>query len=324
MWTAKRLDRMDARLEELAQRLDSGLEKQAARTQEIADADASQTRRVENRVKAARSELRDVAERLERVERKLDAHSRRLDRHLGALDTEVVRARLKSQPDYLDFFTVAEEVIDSGRTLLDYSRLYILWQAVMNVSELDRPLVEIGTYRGGSALFLAEVAKRRRGAEAEVHVFDTFEGHLASRLSEHDSVYHHAGRFGDTTLAEVTDYLGGFARLSIHVGDVSETLPALDLPEVGLAHVDLDLFDPTLDCLLQLRDRVPVGGVIVVDDYDAPKCPGVKLAVQAFLADTDGFQLWPVLTEQAVLVRVTASELQDLPSDPTVDARAGA
>jgi hypothetical protein len=50
---------------------------------------------------------------------------------------------------------------------------------------------------------------------------------------------------------------------------------------------------------------MPPGGAIVVDDYEARKCPGIKRAAEEFLAETDaGFQAWNPLTEQLVLVKM--------------------
>ncbi len=338
--TSQRLDRIEAALEQLSERVTTALEAHGEAALELAqdqealraqldafmEADGTRSRRVENRVKGVRGQVVGLLEQTEQLERKLDAQGRRLERHLGSLNLERVRQRLKSEPDYIEFFAVAEQVIESGRTLLDHSRLHFLWQAAANASALDLPILEIGTYRGGAAFFLAEVLRQFGDGEAEVHVFDAFEGHLESRLTEHDAVQHHAGRFGDTSFADVAEYLEAFDRLSIHAGDVSETLPKLDPELVALAHIDVDLYGPTLDCLRYLENRLPAGGMIVVDDYDAPKCPGVKLAVQRFLADTDPgtFQFWALPTEQAVLVRVAAPNRERTRPAGVVDAGAEA
>jgi Macrocin-O-methyltransferase (TylF) len=338
--TSHLLDRIEAAVEQLSKRLTAALEAQGESALELAndhealradldkfmEADGTQSRRLENRVKGMRGQVVSLVEQTGELERKLDAQGRRLERHLGSLNLERVRQRMKAEPDYVEFFAMAEQVIDSGRTLLDHARLHVLWQAAANASPLDLPVIEIGTYRGGSAFFLADVLRQLGDGEAEVHVFDTFEGHLERRLTEHDSVQHFAGRFGDTSLADVAEYLEAFDRLSIHAGDVTETLPKLGLERVSLAHVDLDLYGPTLDCLSYLENRLPPGGVIVVDDYDAPKCPGVRRAVQTFLdaSETGAFQFWGLPTEQGLLVRITASNVDGSRPAGIVNARAEA
>jgi hypothetical protein len=46
------------------------------------------------------------------------------------------------------------------------------------------------------------------------------------------------------------------------------------------------------------------GGVIVVDDYSSPRCPGVPKATVEYLQKTDvRFRVWDMRTEQLILVR---------------------
>jgi O-methyltransferase len=71
----------------------------------------------------------------------------------------------------------------------------------------------------------------------------------------------------------------------------------------GLVHVDVDLHRPTLASLEYFAERTVPGSVIVVDDFGAPKCPGVARAVDEFLAQRPPFAVWEVDTEQLVLVR---------------------
>jgi hypothetical protein len=42
------------------------------------------------------------------------------------------------------------------RTLLGYDRLYVLWQAARNAAAVPGSVAEIGSYRGGSAHFIAK------------------------------------------------------------------------------------------------------------------------------------------------------------------------
>ena len=77
---------------------------------------------------------------------------------------------------------------------------------------------------------------------------------------------------------------------------------------VRLVHLDADLYESTKDCLAYFAPRIPPGGVIVLDDYDAPNCPGVRLAAEEFLAaDESSWQTWHPHTEQLVLIRIGSS-----------------
>lgn len=200
------------------------------------------------------------------------------------------------------FFELADEVVVPRRTLLGYDRLYVFWQAIRNVALVPGAAAEVGSYRGGSAFFIASAFMSMTGEEAALHVFDTFEGHPAQAISEHDP-FHTAGQFSGTAYDDVRDYLSRFARLQIHKGDVSASLPGLTESSFRLVHIDTDLYQPTLTCLQHFVPRMAPGGVIVIDDYASTKCPGVPKAVSEYLEDREDLQVWDLRTEQLVLVK---------------------
>ncbi|MGE3274305.1 MAG: TylF/MycF/NovP-related O-methyltransferase [Vicinamibacterales bacterium] len=208
---------------------------------------------------------------------------------------------LAFRPDQ-DFFRLADPVVKSGRTLLGYDRLYVFWQAIRNVHDLPGAAAEIGSFRGGSAFFIASCFQEMCGGEVPVHVFDTFEGHPGEKITEHDP-FHTAGQFGATSYDDVREYLSAFTQLQVHKGEVSRSLPGLPESAYRLVHIDTDLYEPTLDCLDYFAPRMVPGGVFVMDDYASGKCPGVPRATVEFLERTPGFQAWDMRTEQLMLVK---------------------
>src|SRR5512138_871793 len=110
---------------------------------------------------------------------------------------EKYRKRKIAPPLHPDaaFFALADEVVNGGRTLLGYDRLYTLWQAVRNAADLSGTVAEIGSYQGGSAYFIAKTFIRFAGREVPFHIFDTFDGHPASAITANDA-FHNAGQFG--------------------------------------------------------------------------------------------------------------------------------
>jgi O-methyltransferase len=204
------------------------------------------------------------------------------------------------------FRRAADDITGEGRTKLGQDRLWVLWQAVRNVAGLQLPAAEVGTYRGGSAAFIARAYADLAGRVPPIDVVDTFEGHPAEKLTAEDADAHVPGLFGDTSFEEVRDYLSRHPEVRVHKGEFSAVAGELTEPRYGLAHVDVDLYEPTLDCLRFFSERIPPGGAIVLDDYEARKCPGIKRAAEQFLEQTDaGFHTWNPLTEQLVLVRIT-------------------
>jgi hypothetical protein len=201
-----------------------------------------------------------------------------------------------------EFFALADPVVQSKRTLLGYDRLYVFWQALRNLVDVPGAAAEIGSFRGGSAFFIASAFRRVMGEEVLMHVFDTFEGHPEQAIT-HNDPFHTPGQFAETSYDDVRAYLSPFERLQIHKGDVSASLPHIEESAYRLVHIDTDLYQPTRVCLDYFGERISPGGVIVIDDYASKKCPGVPKAVSEYLERTDRFQAWDMRTEQLMLVK---------------------
>jgi len=199
------------------------------------------------------------------------------------------------------FFEVAEPLMSSRRTMLGHDRLFTLWQAARNTAFLNLASAEIGTFRGGSAALLAE-AMRTFGGGSELHVVDTFEGHLDSTFTEHDPE-DQLGKFRGTSYDDVREFLSTFPGVRVHKGDAAAVVSGWPERRYALVHLDVDLYGPTLACLEYFAPRLADGGIIVMDDYAAPTCPGVKRATDEYLARTPMFHLWKLAAEQAVLIK---------------------
>ena len=217
------------------------------------------------------------------------------------MDSYRGKDRLEFRPSDA-FFTLADFVMRKRRTLLGYDRLYVFWQAIGNLVNVPGAAAEIGSYRGGSAYFIASAFVSMTGSEIPMHVFDTFEGHPAEAVTEHDP-FHRAGQFQRTTYDKVRKYLSPFTQLQIHKGDVLLSLPHLEESSYRLVHIDTDLYQPTVACLDYFGARMSPGGVIVLDDYASVKCPGVPKALSEYMDRTDQFQVWDLRTEQLILIK---------------------
>jgi hypothetical protein len=200
------------------------------------------------------------------------------------------------------FFELADAVIPSKLTLLGYDRLYVLWQTVRNVAAVPGAVAEIGTFRGGSAFFIASALQTVADQAVPIHVFDTFEGHPEAAISE-DDPFQTAGQFARTSLERVQKLLSAFPEVHLHKGDITTQLPLPEETAYRLVHIDVDLYPPMLSCLEYFGARMSPGGIIVVDDYASLKCPGVAKAVSEYLEDSAAYQVWDLRTEQLVLVK---------------------
>ncbi len=244
--------------------------------------------------------------RLRSIERK---YNNRLEEIKGEMSdlNRYLRIPKRGQPTDARFLEAASLVRAHGRTKLDPDRLWMLWQAADNTRRLGLAVAEVGTYRGGSAYFLALAHLILNGSEVELDAIDTFEGHPVDKLSAVDPPSHKTeGAFARTSYEQVAGYLSRFERTTVHKGELSAIAPSLPDRRYGLVHLDVDLLESTRDCLAFFVDRVAVGGVIVLDDYDAPNCPGVRQAAEELLAHDARWQTWQPHTEQLVLVKIDA------------------
>lgn len=200
------------------------------------------------------------------------------------------------------FFRIADPVMEAKRTLVGYDRLYGLWQAAKNVTDVPGAAAEIGTFQGGSAYFLASALASLTGNEVPMYVVDTFEGHPEQAITDKDP-FQAPGQFATTSYDDVRSYLAAFSRLQVHKGDAVALLPQLPETAYRLVHIDTDLYQPTLVCLNYFGARLSARGIMVVDDYGQKKCPGVSQAVSEYLERTQGFSGFDVRTEQVLLVK---------------------
>jgi O-methyltransferase len=243
-----------------------------------------------------RPSRRELTERISAVERDLALVLNRLDS--------------AKQPEADGRFSVlARDAKRMRRSMLTKSRLWTLWEAVRNVSDLDGAAAEVGSYRGGSARFIASAFEAVLGHEITVEVIDTFAGHPQEKLSEHDSTAHKDPTvFTDTSYEDVAAYLAPWQEITVHQGEFSAVAQRLPDRRYRLVHLDVDLYEPMADCLRYFGPRVVPGGVIVVDDYGSPGCPGVDRAAHEFLAADGEFKTWTPRVKQLVLERRATSQ----------------
>ncbi len=127
----------------------------------------------------------------------------------------------------------------------------------------------------------------------KIVAFDTFEGFMAT--TEKDSPRMSPGMYAVTpayeeyleqilALQERESPLSHLKKYQIVKGDASESIHRYlrENPEtiVALAYFDLDLYQPTRECLLAIKDRLTIGSVLGFDELNDPVTPGETLALQ--------------------------------------------
>ncbi len=125
-------------------------------------------------------------------------------------------------------------------------------------------IVEIGVYKGGSALMLSNLGRK-------MYLYDTFEGiPYQSDLDTGNPV----GKFSDTS-AEAVQAL--IPEATVVKGLFPDSL--VPMPPVGFVHADADQYESTR-AILEVMPRLMVpGGFILFDDFGVEDCAGCTQAV---------------------------------------------
>ena len=191
-----------------------------------------------------------------------------------------------------DFFDVCKEI--QGHTLVTPDRLWNLWSWVNDtVQSLEGEIAELGSYKGGSAKLLA----RAIGNSRKIHIFDTFEGvpaeltdstidyvmgdHPHLNINWAGGVYQ--GGEWVASYENVKKFLRDCPSMIIHKGMVPDTLEEVKDETFCFIHLDMDIFQPTLDALRFFWERMPSNGVVMLDDY--LHLSGVTSAIDIFAAE---------------------------------------
>ena len=154
------------------------------------------------------------------------------------------------------------------RTLVKQESCYYVHYFSLNCGHLPGDFAEAGVYRGGTAYLIANNLRQTGIRGRKFHLFDTFVGMPESADSDPSNLSE--GDFGDTSLAEVKEFLGNFKFVAYHQGRIPATFSKLKKNRFSFVHIDVDLYDSTVDCLDFFYRRMVRGGIIIFDNYGYP------------------------------------------------------
>ena len=196
---------------------------------------------------------------------------------------------------------LAREVRRRNLTYLVPEKLRTIETSLAHVehAEIAGDFLEFGVALAGSAILIASHLSPGRS----FHGYDVF-GMIPAPGTEDDVRSHEryeeirsgrsSGLGGETYYGYMTDLyervresFRSFGmpvdgkRIALHRGLFADTLDPAEKRPVAFAHIDFDWHDPVRYCLESIHQRMPVGGRIVLDDYN--DYGGCKKAVDAFL-----------------------------------------
>jgi O-methyltransferase len=171
-------------------------------------------------------------------------------------------------------------------------RFYSLQQIIEYVLalKLNGDVAECGCWKGHSS-FIISTLLSKNNFQNQFHIFDSFEGGLSEKTEKDQNDQY--GLSGEETIKEkemffsleenVGKVLEKFDFIKLYKGWIPDRFEEVKGQKFSFVHIDVDLYDPTLDSLEFFYPRLVEKGSIVVDDYGFMQFPGCKRAVDEFL-----------------------------------------
>ena len=160
-------------------------------------------------------------------------------------------------------------------------RKYTVNQFLQLTKNVQGDTVECGSYKGATSYLICEFIQQH-GQSKEHHIFDSFEG--LSKPEKEDGAY---WKQGDLTTSEdiCRNNLSAFNFVKYYKGWIPVRFPELTEKKFSFVHIDVDLYQPTLDSISFFYERLNKGGIIICDDYGFSSCLGARKAMDDFFRE---------------------------------------
>ncbi len=226
--------------------------------------------------------------------RKVDAH---------AVPSTLSRTTRKYDGDFTWIFLSRDRTRGVSLTL---DETYTLYQGVRTTSSLPGCIAEMGVYRGGSARIMCEAK-----GDTPLFLCDTFEG-MPALENEHDTLGVWVKTHTNTSMESVREYLAPYPNVHFVKGIFPDSLA--NHGELGMAsrqfrfvHLDVDLYESTMQGLQWFWPRMVSGGWLVSHNYNLTygkwgDTPGVKKAFLEYFK-SDACRIVEIADTHALIVK---------------------
>jgi len=165
--------------------------------------------------------------------------------------------------------------------MVGIKRLDNIEECIKNIIESNTPgdFVETGVWRGGATIFMRGILKAYNITDRVVFVCDSFEGSPSpdpGRYPDDEGAQLHLNAQLSIPLEKVQDNFLKYGLLDNQVkfvkGYFKDTLEDAPIEKIALLRLDADLYESTMDALVNLYPKVSAGGYIIIDDMYNRSC----------------------------------------------------
>jgi Macrocin-O-methyltransferase (TylF) len=174
------------------------------------------------------------------------------------------------------------DVPSVAHTMIGIRRLDNIQECVEKVLQDDIPgdFIETGVWRGGACILMRAILNALGVENRNVWLADSFAGVPVTSDKSHpldqDMKFHNLNWVLSCSEDQVRQNFARYGLLDEQVkflpGMFADTLPTAPINQLAVLRLDGDLYESTMDALVNLYPKVSVGGFVIVDDYLIPAC----------------------------------------------------
>ncbi|MDQ3025079.1 MAG: TylF/MycF family methyltransferase [Pseudomonadota bacterium] len=169
-----------------------------------------------------------------------------------------------------------------AHTMIGLERLTNIQRCVQSVLDERIPgdLLEAGVWRGGATAFMRAILKANGVQDRIVWVADSFEGLPEPdehRYPQDKGDTHHTYEWLAISMEEVKETFRTYDLLDDQVrflkGWFKDSLPTAPIDRLAVVRLDGDMYQSTMEALVNLYPKLSIGGYIILDDWGfIPAC----------------------------------------------------
>lgn len=145
--------------------------------------------------------------------------------------------------------------------------------------DIKGDFIEAGVWRGGVGIFMNAILKLNNVKDRKVWLADSFAGLPVpdvKKYPEDSGLELHKLHFLSVSKQRVKENFKKYNLLNNQVkflkGWFKHTLPKLPTKKLALIRCDGDLYESTMDILVNLYEKLSLGGYIIIDDWSMTAC----------------------------------------------------
>jgi O-methyltransferase len=172
-----------------------------------------------------------------------------------------------------DEFLEGKNHAPEAETLIGIKRLECIESCVKNIvkNNIEGDLLEAGVWRGGATIFMRGLLDVLNDQNRKIFAADSYEGCPPPTKQEDMKDNYYKVKLLDVGLEIVKNNFSRYDLLDDRVvflkGWFKDTLPNGPFNKLSLIRVDGDMYESTMDALVNTYHKLSKGGYLLVDDY---------------------------------------------------------